>query len=119
MNWTKDNYPDSMNKLEESIRNKAIEIANSLLKDDYEEPRAIAMAITQAQAWASKRKISKSDGSDRHIVPHKGRWAILREGKAEPSHIYKTKKEAIEKAYKISKGKEVKVINHKRDGKII
>lgn len=119
MNWSKDNYPDSMKHLEKLTRNKAIEIANSLLKDGYEEPRAIAMAITQAQVWASKRKITKSNGSDRHIVPHKGKWAILKEGNIKPSHIYNTKEEALKKAYKITKDIESKVVSHKKDGKII
>ena len=57
MPWTKYNYPNSMKNLEEETRNKAIEIANSLLDDDYDELRSIAIAISQAKEWASKRKI--------------------------------------------------------------
>ena len=45
MPWTKDNYPNAMKNLEEKTRNKAIEIANALLDDDYDEPRSIAIAI--------------------------------------------------------------------------
>ncbi|WP_249716519.1 DUF2188 domain-containing protein [Paenibacillus sp. J31TS4] len=33
------------------MRDKAIDIANALLKDDYEEGRAIAIGISQAEKW--------------------------------------------------------------------
>ena len=59
MLWTKNNYPDSMKDLEEPIRNKAIEIANSLFKDGYDQPRSIAIAICQAKNWASGDDINK------------------------------------------------------------
>lgn len=53
--WSKDNYPNSMKNLEEATRNKAIEIANSLLNDDYDEFRSVAVAILQAKQWAAKK----------------------------------------------------------------
>jgi uncharacterized protein YdaT len=37
------------------IRNKAIEIANALLADGYEEGRAIAIATAQAEEWGTRR----------------------------------------------------------------
>lgn len=43
MPWSKSNYPDAMKNLGSSTREKAIEIANSLLKEGYEEGRAIAI----------------------------------------------------------------------------
>ncbi|KTD22291.1 Uncharacterized protein conserved in bacteria [Legionella lansingensis] len=49
MPWTKSDYPDSMKNLDSSIRNKAIEIANKLLKEGYGEGRAIAIAIDRAK----------------------------------------------------------------------
>ena len=33
------------------MRNKAVEIANALLKEDYDEGRAIAIATAKAQEW--------------------------------------------------------------------
>lgn len=56
MVWSKEDYPAEMKYLEEATRNKAIEIANSLLKDDYDKKRAIVMAITQAKQWAKKNQ---------------------------------------------------------------
>jgi uncharacterized protein YdaT len=52
MPWTQNDYPDSMKNLGEKTRNKAIEIANALLEDDYEEGRAIPIAIAQAEKWS-------------------------------------------------------------------
>ena len=54
MCWTEDNYPDAMKCLDKDTRKKAIEIANSLLKDGYDELRSVIIAITQAKVWASK-----------------------------------------------------------------
>ena len=52
MPWTKDDYPDSMKNLMAEVRNKAIDIANALMEDGYEEDRAIPIAISQAEKWA-------------------------------------------------------------------
>lgn len=51
MPWTWQRYPDSMKNLPVRIRHKAIEIANALLEDGYEEGRAIPIAIAQAKEW--------------------------------------------------------------------
>jgi uncharacterized protein YdaT len=55
MPWTKNDYPDSLKNFTAEVRNKAIEIANALLEDDYEEERAIAIATAQAKEWAENR----------------------------------------------------------------
>ena len=55
MPWTKNDYPDSLKNFTAEVRNKAIEIANALLEDDYEEDRAIAIATAQAKEWAENR----------------------------------------------------------------
>ncbi len=55
MPWTKTDYPDSLKNFTAEVRNKAIEIANALLEDDYEEDRAIAIATAQAKEWAENR----------------------------------------------------------------
>lgn len=103
MPWTKDDYPDDFKNLEECTRNKAIEIANALLDDDFDESRSIAIAITQAKVWASKRIILKSHGDNQHIIPHGGKWAILSEGSYKINHMYDTKEQALKKAKEIVK----------------
>ncbi|MFC6651344.1 DUF2188 domain-containing protein [Paenibacillus rhizoplanae] len=51
MPWNKENYPDSLKNFTAPVRNKAVEIANALLEDGYDEGRAIAIATAQAKEW--------------------------------------------------------------------
>lgn len=55
MPWTKYNYPQSLKNLSNTTRNKAIEIANALLRDKMEEGKAIAIATAQAEEWAKNQ----------------------------------------------------------------
>ena len=43
-----------MVNLSPAVRTKAIEIANALLLEGYDEGRAIRIAIAQAKRWASR-----------------------------------------------------------------
>jgi uncharacterized protein YdaT len=52
MPWAEGNYPESLKNFTAPVRNKAVEIANALLKDGYDEGRAIAIATAQAKEWA-------------------------------------------------------------------
>ena len=53
MPLNKNDYPDSFKNLNEKTRNKAIEIGNALLeKENMDEGRAIAIAISKAREWA-------------------------------------------------------------------
>jgi uncharacterized protein YdaT len=63
MPWSYRDYPNSMKNLTTEVRHKAIDIANALLEEGYEEGRAIAIATAQAEKWAERRDkpISKED----------------------------------------------------------
>ena len=57
MPWTKKDYPDSMKNLDKKVRDKAIEIANTLVeKENMEEGKAIPIAISKAKEWAENHK---------------------------------------------------------------
>jgi hypothetical protein len=56
--WTEFHYPRSMEHLPPLVRAKAIEIANALLEEGYEEGRAIRIAIAKATEWAERRGLS-------------------------------------------------------------
>ena len=45
MPWNNTDYPDSFNNLDTSVRKKAIEIANALLRDGMEDGRAIGWQL--------------------------------------------------------------------------
>jgi uncharacterized protein YdaT len=55
MPWTAKDYPQSMKNLTAPVREKAVEIANALLEEGYEEGRAIAIATAKAEEWAENR----------------------------------------------------------------
>jgi uncharacterized protein YdaT len=57
--WNQNYYPRSMTNLSPEVRLKAIEIANALLEEGYEEGRAIRIAIAKAKEWATKRERSR------------------------------------------------------------
>jgi uncharacterized protein YdaT len=47
-------YPQSMRNLLPQLRLKAIEIANALLEEGYDEGKAIRFAIAKAKQWAER-----------------------------------------------------------------
>jgi uncharacterized protein YdaT len=61
--WNPSYYPSSMRHLSESVRLKAIEIANALLEEGMDEGTAIRIAIAKAKEWAQ-----------RHGVPVRDEW---------------------------------------------
>ncbi len=54
MPWNESYFPRSMLHLPPVVRAKAIEIANALLTDGYDEGKAIRIAIAQAKRWATR-----------------------------------------------------------------
>jgi uncharacterized protein YdaT len=54
MPWDEDRYPASMSRLPVRVRRKAIEIANALLEEGYDEGKAIRIAIAKAKEWAAR-----------------------------------------------------------------
>jgi uncharacterized protein YdaT len=55
MPWNESYYPRSMEHLPPMVRSKAIEIANALLEEGYDEGMAIRSAIAKAKEWAERR----------------------------------------------------------------
>jgi uncharacterized protein YdaT len=55
MPWDEERFPASMRNLPQRVRCKAIEIANALLEEGYEEGMAIRIAIAKARQWAARR----------------------------------------------------------------
>jgi hypothetical protein len=55
MPWNETYYPQSMRNLPLEVRLKAIEIANALLEEGYDEGKAIRIGIAKAKEWAERR----------------------------------------------------------------
>lgn len=67
MPWNKQDYPVSMKNLEPRVRHKAIEIANALLDDGYEEGRSIAIATAKAEEWDENHPVPEKFEIGLHI----------------------------------------------------
>ncbi len=127
MPWTRDDYPDSMKNLDPEVREKAIEIANTLVEEEgYEEGRAIAIAQSQAKDVIDPdRKPKGGGGSNRrrvegppqHVVPHEVGWAVKREDADQPSKTFETKQEAREYAIDIASNQNTDVVFHDQEGR--
>ncbi|OBA05595.1 hypothetical protein A9P44_12870 [Paenibacillus polymyxa] len=59
MPWNKYDYPPSMKNLEPRVREKAVDIANALLREGYEEGRSIAIATAQAEEWNNNHPVGQ------------------------------------------------------------
>ncbi|CEG24069.1 hypothetical protein BN1080_03088 [Planococcus massiliensis] len=94
MPWSKKDYPDSFKNLNADVRDKAIEIANALLRDGYEEGRAIPIAMSQAQKTV--------EGDEEKIIyeirSHDDGWQLKKKDSKKAILIEETKKELMGEA---------------------
>lgn len=143
MPWTLNDYPSSMKNLQYTIKKKAIDIANSMIDDGYDENRAIPIAIEQAKTWrknASQSEINEYEKSGQptkrskagkkypsnperlnegeEVVAHDDGWAVKSSGAKRVSEVFSTKKEAIKRAKDIAVNKGTSLTIYKQDGTI-
>lgn len=129
MPWTKNDFPDSLKNLNTKVRNKAIEIANTLVDDEnMEEGRAIAIATSRAKDWAINRGSQsgkdnsdtdpKTHGMDQYVTPRKNGWAVKSEHAERASKVLDNKQEAVKYATGIAKKHHSQLIIKGEDGRI-
>ncbi|MBU8788209.1 MULTISPECIES: DUF2188 domain-containing protein [Bacillus] len=141
MPWTMEDYPASLKNLDKPVRKKAIEIANAMIDEGYDEGRAIPIATSQAKEWAenrSEREINaflengrettrdEGDSNQRpqlaekreHVVKHEKGWAVKAEDAKRASDVKETKAEAVKRAKEIARNKGSSVIVHQKDGSV-
>ena len=97
MPWNQQNYPQSINSLEEQTRNRAIEIVNMLVDEAYDEGYAISIAMSQAKQWV-KTNMTDNNNRDVHVLPHPKGWALRRVGGERASFVFGSKHEARQSA---------------------
>nr|WP_300006319.1 DUF2188 domain-containing protein [Tissierella sp.] len=138
MPWNEKDYPASMKNLDSIVRRKAIDIANAMVKEGYEEDRAIPISISQAKEWVEDAdKGAKRELKDKDITNHKNdpkdtssrlqdkdvevrydreeeMWMVITEGAKRADSKHKTKKQAQERAKEIAENKGVKVRSYKK-----
>ncbi|WP_338776524.1 DUF2188 domain-containing protein [Metabacillus sp. FJAT-52054] len=113
MPWSKQDYPDSMKNLPDKTREKAIEIANALLEDKYDEGRAIAIATSQAEKWADGRE---EPGQTYKLHKREEKWVLEKEHSKRASFSFDTKADALSKARELVHIQNASIMIYKEDG---
>ncbi|MBM7586240.1 uncharacterized protein YdaT [Bacillus pakistanensis] len=114
MSWTKSDYPNSFKNLPTKVRNKAIEIANALLDEGYEEGRVIAIATEQAR----KNKEGQKDKKQYHVKTHENGWQLIKEDGKQAILVEDTKEILLEEAKQYANKKEGILVVHRQDGSV-
>lgn len=141
MPWNMNDYPSSLKNLEKPVRKKAIDIANAMLDEGYDEGRAIPIATKQAEQWyenADKKEIeeytenervtsgSSSEYSSRPelmekaelVEAHENGWAVRSKDAKKPAAVYDNKNDAVKRAKEIAEKQGTEAVIYKKDGSI-
>lgn len=143
MPWTLHDYPPSMKNLKHTTKKKAIDIANSMIDDGYDEDRAIPIAMEQAKKWRKNASQSEIEAYRQHgqptkrskegkqypshperldegeeVVAHDDGWAVQSSGAERASEVFSTKKKAVERGKEIAQNKGTSLKVYNQDGSI-
>lgn len=143
MPWTEKDYPPSLKNLHKVTRKKAIDIANAMVYEGYDEGRAIPIATEQAEEWHENASHKELEDYQKHGVPqsrsekdkkypshperlneveqviaHDGGWAVKSSGAQSVTEVFELKEEAVKRAKEIAKNKGTGITIFAKDGKI-
>ncbi|MGM8365423.1 DUF2188 domain-containing protein [Virgibacillus sp. W0181] len=143
MPWTMNDYPSSLKNLDKITKMKAIDIANAMVDEGYDEDSAIPIATEQAKEWvenASGEELKRFKNNAQltkrseegkqyennperldeaeEVVGHENGWAVQSSGAKNASHVFRLKGDAVEQAKEIAKNKGTRLIVYKKDGSI-
>lgn len=141
MPWNMQDYPSSLKNLNKTTRKKAIDIANALIDEGYDDNRAIPIATEQAKEWyenaseseredflknedPTKRKTNQHSRPEllddiELVIPHEdNQWAVQSKRAKKPAKVFDNKEDAIEYGESIAKNKQTGLQIQKKDGSI-
>lgn len=141
MPWDLNDYPNSMKNMDPLVRKKAIDIANALEEEGYEDDRAIPIAQSQAQEWydnASKEEKKEFENEpaptkkDEHpstanpdlldndvkVFYEDEVWKVQTIGAERADQTFDLKDDAVERGEEIARNKESQLIIYKQDGEV-
>jgi len=139
MPWDMNDYPDSMKNMDPLVRKKAIDIANALEQEGYEEERLIPIAQAQAGDWydeaseEEKKEFeeapnpTKEDDHDTSGNPdlvdndvevyfEEDEWKVQTVNAERPDQTFEYKEDAVARATDLARNKESSVHIYKKDG---
>ncbi|MFD1708665.1 DUF2188 domain-containing protein [Siminovitchia sediminis] len=114
MPWSNNDYPDSMKNLQDDVREKAIDIANALLEEDYDEGRAISIGIAQARKYMD----GDEHRTEYHIQPDEEEWILTRQHTGKAIMREDTKEDLLETAKEYVNEHDGILVIHKLDGSV-
>lgn len=141
MPWDMKDYPDSMKNMDPLLRKKAIDIANALEAQGYDDGRAIPIAHSQAQEWFDDASEDELDEFDKAPNPKKDDdheatanmdlvdndvkvfyeedvWKVQTVGADRADQTFDYKEEAVKRAEEMAQNKESKIVIYKQDGDV-
>lgn len=141
MPWDLNDYPNSIKNMDPLVRKKAIDIANALEEEGYEDDRAIPIAQSQAQEWydnASKEEKKEFENepaptkkdehpstanpdlldSDVKVFYEDEVWKVQTIGAERADQTFDLKNDAVERGEEIARNKESQLIIYKQDGEV-
>lgn len=122
MAFSREQYPKSLDRLPEDVRQHAIKALNLLVEEGYEESRATTIAIAQARHWAAKppeyyaRRPRRS--RDQHVIPHPSGWAVMSANGRKITIVCQTEDEAVEHGREIARKMRSVLVLHRETGEI-
>lgn len=141
MPWDLNDYPNSMKNMDPVVRKKAIDIANALKDEDYEDDRAIPIAQSQAQEWYDNASEEEKKEFENEPAPMKKDehpstanpdlldndvkvfhedevWKVQTVGAERADQTFDYKDDAVERGEEIARNKESQLIIYKQDGEV-
>ncbi|SFC42013.1 Uncharacterized protein YdaT [Alkalibacterium subtropicum] len=139
MPWNLDDYPASMKNLDQVVRKKAIDIANALVEEGYDDDRAIPIATSQAKDWAadaseeelkSYKQAERPSKDDEHdssanadlldndvlVYFEEDEWKVRTKEAKRADSTFEKKTDAVDRAKEIADNKDTNVIRFTKDG---
>lgn len=138
MPWTMNDYPSSLKNLYQPAKKKAIDIANVLVDEGYDENRAIPIATKQAEEWynnASQQErndyLDKGKPTEHKIdypsrpelmdkvelvVPDGNKWAVQSKDAKKAAKVFDTKDKAVEYGKSVAQNKGTQLAIHRENG---
>ena len=141
MPWDMNDYPDSMKNLDPLVRKKAIDIANALEAEGYDEGRAIPIAQARAGDWfdnaseeekkafEKEKNPSKYDkhtatsnpdliDNDVKVIFEEDVWKVMTEDAKRADQTFEYKEDAVARAEDLARNKESSIHIYKKDGSL-
>lgn len=119
MSFNQINYPVSFKFLNSEVKNKAIEIANSLIQGGFEQEVSEVIALSNAKLWASYFNLKPREKNIHvHLVPHPQGWALISEDASLVYFVFSSKNDALVRARAFAKNEKLKLYIHSVAGNI-